>query len=80
MGGRARAVEYRDDDDEHDSVGCSELGEIGGFRDPAETVGGGNGNGGLCSFSVSSLSLISIAGEAMGVTEDNNSKYEEEQY
>jgi hypothetical protein len=31
-------------------------------------------------FSVSSLSLISIAREAMGVTEDDNSKYEEEQY
>jgi hypothetical protein len=31
-------------------------------------------------FSVSSSSLISIAGEAMGGTEYNNTKYEEEQY
>ncbi len=45
-----RAVEYRNDDDQHDSVGSSKLEDFGAFRDPAEPVSGGDGNGGLRGF------------------------------
>jgi len=47
---RARAVEDRDDDNQRDSVGSGELGEFGALRDSAESVGSGDGNGGLRSF------------------------------
>ena len=48
--GRARAVEDRDDDNQRESVGSGELGEFGALRDSAESVGSGDGNGGLCGF------------------------------
>ena len=47
---RARAVEDRDDDNQRDSVGSGELGEFGALRDSAESVGSGDGNGGLRGF------------------------------
>jgi hypothetical protein len=80
LGGRARAVEYRNDDDQRDSIGRGELGKFRAFRDPAETVGGGNGNGGLRSFFGVKLELDFHCWGAMGGTEDDNTKYEEEQY
>ena len=61
FGGRARAVKDRDDDDQRECVGSGELGEIGAFRDSAESVRRSDGNGGLRGFFVSSSSLISIA-------------------
>ena len=41
---------------------------------------GGNGNGGLCGFFGVSLELDFRCRGAMGGTEDNKPKYEEEQY
>ena len=48
--GRTGAVKDRDDDDQRECVGSGELGEIGAFRDSAESVGSGDGNGGLRGF------------------------------
>ena len=50
FGGRARAVKDRDDDDQRECVGSGELGEIGAFRDSAESVSSSDGNGGLRGF------------------------------
>jgi hypothetical protein len=80
FGRQARAVEYRKDDDQRDSVGRGELGEFGAFRDPAETLGGGNGNGGFHGFFGVKLELDFHCQGAMGGTKNNNTKNEEEQY
>jgi len=50
LGGRAWAVEYRDDDDQREGVGSSELGELCGHGDTAESKRGCDGNGGFRGF------------------------------
>ena len=47
FGGRAWAVEDRDDDGQGKGVGSSKLGELSGLGDTAESVRGCNGNGGF---------------------------------
>jgi hypothetical protein len=47
FGSRARAVEDRDDDNQRECVGSGKLGDFGAFREPAEPVRSGDGNGGL---------------------------------
>ena len=80
MGGRARTVEYRNDDENQIALAAASWGKVvvseTRQRPYAETMA----TAAFAVFSVSTSSLSSIAGEAMGVTEDDNSKYEEEQY
>ena len=75
-----RAKEYCNNDDQRKCVGSSKLGEFGAFRDPAEPISSGDGNGGLHGFFGVKLELDFHCRAAMGGTEDNTSKYEEEQY
>ena len=56
------AVEDRNDNDQSECIGSGELGGFGGFGDAGESVSAGDGHCGFCDFSVSSSSLISIAG------------------
>jgi hypothetical protein len=62
------------------ALAAASWGNLGGFRDPAEPVSGGDGNGSLHGFFGVKLKLDFHCRGAMEGTEDNNSKYEEEQY
>ncbi len=48
--GQAGAVENCDDDDECKWVGSGKLGELGAWRDTAESMGGRDGDGSSGSF------------------------------
>ena len=50
VGGQVGAVEDRDDYDQRECVGSSELGEFGGFGDAGKSVSAGDGHGGFRGF------------------------------
>ena len=77
---RAGSVDDRDDDDEGKGVGSSKLVGFGAFGDTAEPVCSCNGHGGLRGFFGVKLELDFHCRAAMGGTEDDTTKYEEEQY
>ena len=79
-GDRAGSVDDCDDDNEGQGIGRRELVGFGAFGDRAEPVRSCDGHGGLrCYFGVK-LELDFHCRAAMGGTNTNNSKYEEEQY
>ena len=51
------ALEYCNYDNQGNCIGGGELGEIGAFRDSAESVSSGDGNGGLRGFFCIKLEL-----------------------
>jgi len=57
LGGWAGAVEDRDDNDQRECVGSSELGGFGGFGDAGKSVSAGDGHGGFCVFFCVKLEL-----------------------
>ena len=63
---RAGSVDDRYDNNEGKGAGSSKLVGFGAFGDTAEPVRSCDGHGGLCRFSMSSSSLISIAGRRWG--------------
>jgi hypothetical protein len=77
---QAGSVDDCDDDDDGKGVASSELVGFGAFRDIAEPIRSCDGHSGLCGFFGVKLELDFHCRAAMGGTEDNNTKYEEEQY
>ena len=80
LGDRAGSVDDCDNDNEGEGVGRSKLVGFGAFRDTTEPVCSCGGHGGLHGFFSVKLELDFHCRAAMGGTEDNNNKYEEEQY
>ena len=77
---RAGSVDDCNNDDEGEGVDSSELVGFGAFGDTAEPVHSSNGHSSLHGFFSVKFKLDFHCRAAMGVTENNNTKYEEEQY
>ena len=77
---RAGSVDDCNDQDEGEGLGNSKLVGFGAFEDMAEPVRSCDGHGGLCGFFYVKLELDFHCWAAMGGTEEDNTKYEEEPY
>ena len=77
---QAGSVDDCDDDDESKSIDSSELVGFGAFGDTSEPVRSCDGHCSLCGFFSVKFELDFHCRAAMGVTENDNTKYEEEQY
>ena len=77
---QAGSVDDCDNDDKGKSIGSSKLVGFGAFGDMAEPVRSCDGHGGLHGFFSVKFELDFHYRAAMGVTANNNTKYEEEQY